>query len=356
MKTKYLILFPIFFILSFMNTFSQTIRPIRDNVGFCWKPDEMTKFVNYMDKHFSDEFKDSIPGKLIAGISPHDDYLYAGRIYYPLYKLIRAKEVVIFGVTHGTVRNAMNDPKNVLIFDDFSKWHGPFKDVQISPLREKLKLELDPDDYMVSDKAQMIEHSIEALIPFLQYYNRDVEITPIMVTAMSYEKMEKISDKLADIIIDYIKINKLELGKDIFFLISTDANHYGKDFENAPFGEDQRAHEIATERDEKIAKEAFNGEISKQKVFQLTKEIWPNEKSTKPIPIWCGRYPIVMGLLTINNLVQKLDIGNLYGKLLIYSDTVTEGVIPIKGTGMGTTAPFSYKHWVGFFSSVFFVK
>ncbi len=353
MKSK-ILHFVLLFIFSFMNISAQTIRPIRDNVGFCWNADEMTRFINYLDKRFSNEFNVGVPGNLIAGISPHDDYLYAGRIYYPLYKLIKAKEVVIFGVTHATVRAAMNDPKNILILDDFEKWHGPYKDVVISPLREKIKLEL--NEYMISDKAQTIEHSIEALIPFLQYYNRDVQITPIMVTAMPYNKIEKISSRLADIISDYIKINNLELGKDIFFLISTDANHYGKDFDNAPYGEDRKAHETGTEKDKKIAGTAFNGEITAQKIFQLSKEILPSEKAEKTIPIWCGRYPTVMGLLTINKILQNLNAGKLEGKLLAYSDTVTEGVIPIKNTSMGTTAPFSFKHWVGFFSAAFYIK
>ena len=48
---------------------------------------------------------------LVAGISPHDDYLYAGRVYYPLFKNLRTREAVIFGVTHGTVRKEIGDPQ-----------------------------------------------------------------------------------------------------------------------------------------------------------------------------------------------------------------------------------------------------
>ena len=47
-------------------------------------------------------------------------------------------------------------------------------------------------DFIVSNKAQSIEHSIEALIPFLQYYNRDLKITPIMVTQMPFERMDEL--------------------------------------------------------------------------------------------------------------------------------------------------------------------
>ncbi len=355
MKTRNIHYITIIFFI-FMNITAQTTRPIRDNVGFCWTADETTKLISYLDKHFAGDFNENIPGKLIASISPHDDYLYAGRIYYPLYKLIKAREVVVFGVTHGTVRKAMNDPQNILILDDFDKWHGPFKDVSISPLREKIKLELDTNEYMVSDKAQTIEHSIEALIPFLQYYNPDVEITPIMVTTMPYERAEAISTDLAKIIADYISNNNLVLGKDIFFLISNDANHYGKDFDNAPYGEDYQAHLTATERDKKIAGTFFNGEITDKKIQGLTKEIWPSPKSDKPTPLWCGRYPIVVGLLTINKILRNLNAGELNGKLMAYSDSFTEGVLPLKGTSLGTTASFSLKHWVGYVDAAFYIK
>ena len=113
---------------------AQTVRPIRDNVGFCWKANEMNKLITYLSKH--NKITDIGSHKLIAGISPHDDYLYAGNIYYTLYPHIKTKEVVIFGVTHGTVRKAMNDPRNVLIFDDYDEWQGPYGNVKISPLRE----------------------------------------------------------------------------------------------------------------------------------------------------------------------------------------------------------------------------
>ena len=64
-------------------------------------------------------------GKLFACISAHDDYLYAGRVIYPLLKQIKAKQVFVFGVTHGTVRNAFGDSlRNFLIFDNFTTWNS----------------------------------------------------------------------------------------------------------------------------------------------------------------------------------------------------------------------------------------
>ncbi len=342
----------IFFALSLLLS-AQDFRPIRDTVGFCWRANEMDKLISYLEKDAAGKYSYS-DKNLIAGISPHDDYLYAGRVYYPLYPLIKAKEVVIFGVTHGTVRRAMNDPKDVVILDNYKYWHGPYGKVRISPLREKIKKELSKKFLTVSNKAQRIEHSIEALVPFLQHYNKNLVITPIMVTGMNFEHADSLTNELALIIENYIKQKKYQLGKDIFFLISNDANHYGKDFDNSPYGLDSTAHKIATENDKRIIKQYLEKIIDKENLLNLTNEIWHN--NSKPIPLWCGRYPIIIGLLTVSKIAKDLTGKKLVGKLFKYSDTLTAGVLPVKDTHMGLTAPVSTEHWVGFFSAGFYLK
>lgn len=330
------------------------VRPVRDNVGFCWRASEMDTLMEYLSQN--PEAKVSDNGLLIGGISPHDDFLYAGRVYYPLYHLIEAKEVVIFGVTHGTVRKAMNNPQNVLILDDYKFWKGPYKNVEISPLREIIKSKLDKNYFMVSDKAQDIEHSIEALVPFLQYYNRDVKITPIMVTGMSFQRMDSISAELAGIIKDYTASNNLKPGKDIFFLISTDADHYGDDFDNSPFGKDEKAHKLATENDRRIASTYINTSLTYEDITELSKELEGSPDIKTPVPLWCGKFSVPFGLLSIYHIAERLNLQGLNGKLLKYSDTWTEKPLPVYGTHMGTTAPFSLEHWCGFLSAGLYVK
>lgn len=340
--------------LSFaQNTDYENIRPIRDSIGFCWNADEMDHFMNYLSANNSDV--KPIPQKLVAAISVHDDYLYAGNVYYPLYQNVKTKEVVIFGVMHGTVRKELGPQSNILILDNYSKWRGPYGDIQISPLREIIKSKLPKDDFIVSDKAHSIEHSIEALIPFLQYYNRDLKITPIMVTQMSMERFEEVSGRLSDIIIDYAKSKNLKLGEDIFFLISNDANHYGEDFSNAPYAMDANAHKLATENDKRIIEQDLVNKITNEKIIQAAKDILP-DSSRKYVPLWCGRYPIVFGLMTVTKIVKAIDNKELLGKLFKYSDTFTEKVLPIKNTSMGLTAVFSYKHWCGWFTEGFYLN
>jgi hypothetical protein len=51
--------------------------------------------------------------------------------------------------------------------------------------------------------------------------------------------------------------------------------------------------------------------------------------------------------------MEKISGRGLKGRVFRYSDTYSEGVLPLKKAGFGITAPFSLKHWVGFFSAGF---
>ena len=324
---------------------AQRVRPVRDDVGFCWTQWEMRALVTMIEQRTPPP---ASPGRFVAGISPHDDYLYAARIYYPLFRSLRTKEVVIFGVTHGTVRKEIGDPKGIVMLDSFDAWRGPMGDVRPSPLRTLITRRLDPRYLKVSDTAQVLEHSIEALVPFVQYWNPQVRITPIMVTAMSFGRMDTVSDALASVIAEYIRMNHLTPGLDIFFLMSSDANHYGKDFLNIPFGDDSLAHAKATAWDRELARRYIAGPVTLRTVDTLAAELQK--------VVWCGRYSVPFGMLTTEKVVERAYDKHLRGVILGYSDSFSEGVLPLSGTQMGLTAPFSLKHWVGYLSAGFSVE
>jgi AmmeMemoRadiSam system protein B len=324
---------------------AQDIRPVRDSIGYCWNSQQMTRLIDYL----ASTEQDSISCKdFVAGISPHDDFLYAGHVYYPLFRLIKPKEVVIFGVTHGTVRKEIGDPQGILLLDEYKSWAGCEKEVAISPLREFIKSRLDTQYYRVNNKAHQLEHSIEAMIPWLQYFNPNVEITPIMVTSMSFERMDELAEKLSIVISEYIKKNQLVPGRDLFFLCSSDANHYGRDFNNIIWGEDTTAHTKGIEKDQQVANRDLSGRVDTVKIRDFTEEM-KNK-------VWCGKFSIPFGLLTIQKTMAKTYGKKLYGTILRYSDSYTEGVLPLKQTGMGITAPFSLKHWVGYLSAGFHLE
>jgi AmmeMemoRadiSam system protein B len=343
---KYVTVLAFFLISTMLLSFSnaQDIRGIKDDIGYCWTFTQMDRIF----KSVCDSVTLVHGGRYIAGISPHDDYLYAARVYYPIFQRIKAKEVVIFGVTHGTVRKEIGDPQNVLILDAYSKWQGITKPIAVSSLREYIAQNLDTAYYRINNRAHELEHSIEGMLPFLQYFNPDVKIIPIMVTAMSFSRADEVSSALADVISGYMKENNLLLGDDIFFLMSADANHYGKDFNNIPFGEDSTAHRIGTNNDLRIIYGGLTAVVSEEKIDSFMQEM-------KNV-VWCGKYSIPMGLLTTKKVVKLTGDTKIWGELLRYSDTYTEGVLPIHDLGMGITAPFSFKHWVGFCSIGYYLR
>jgi len=331
----------------------QDARPVKDDVGFCWNPASMKRLVDHLAARETEAFPAE---NLVAAVSPHDDYLYAGRLYYPLFKVLRAKEVVIFGVTHGAVRKEIKDPQSVLILDEYAAWPGVLKPVGVSPLREYIKAHLDKSAVLVSNRAHQLEHSIEALLPFLQYFNPDVTITPIMVAPMPFEKMEEISGRLASVIAAYMKERGLSAGRDVFFLISSDGNHYGQDFNNSPFGEGEKAWETALALDRRLIQSYLTGPLEASKIRGLTGELWGATYLDYRNTYWCGKYSVPFGLLAAVKVVRLTDGKGLAGRLFRYSDTYSEGVLPLTKTGMGTTAPFSLRHWVSFFTIGYYLN
>ncbi len=332
---------------------AQKTRPIRDDVGFCWDLESMHKLVEYLESQENRAFEGQ---GLVAAISPHDDYLYAGRIYYPLFNILKTKEVVIFGVTHGTVRSEISGLQNILILDDFEYWPGLKEPISVSGLREYIKERLDQKFFITNNRAHEIEHSIEALLPFLQYFNPEVKITPIMVTPMPFARMDEISEKLAKVIADYMNEKNLKAGKDIFFLISSDGNHYGKDFNNSPFGEGEKAWKTALEFDKRLIRTYLTGNIESHKINGLTQELWGETYLDYRNTYWCGKYSIPFGLLATEKVLAQSQKKKINGTLFHFSDTYSEGVLPLKKTGMGTTAPFSLRHWVSFFSIGYYLE
>jgi AmmeMemoRadiSam system protein B len=330
------------------------VRQIRDDVGFCWNYPSMSVLVNYLETLEKESFSSD---GLVAAISPHDDYLYAGRVYYPLFKILRSKEVVIFGVTHAAPKQEVENLDKVVILDEFRYWPGVLHPIEVSPLRDYIKANIEKKDLVVSNRAHELEHSIEALLPFLQYFNPDAKITPIMVAPMPFDRMDELSTELAGIIADYMRENNLVLGRDIFFLISADANHYGKDFNNTPFGNGgEETWEKALTFDRQLIDLYLTGVPDARKIKSLTEELWGETYLDYRSSYWCGKYSIPFGLLTAQKVV-KLETGSeLYGRLFRFSDTYSEGVLPLKKTGMGTTAPFSLRHWVSFFSMGYYLQ
>ena len=283
-------------------------------------------------------------------ITPHDDYTYCGYMYPLALENIKAKTIILFGVAHKAKKFNL---ENQLIFDSYSHWQGLYGNVKVSSLREEIISQLPKQIYQIHDSMQMVEHSVEAEIPFLQYYNRNVEIISILVPYMNFAKMNELAVPLAKAIGSLMKKNNLKWGEDIAIVISADAVHYGdedwggKNF--AFYGADSTGYKKAIAHEYEIMNASCMGNLETTKINLFTEATLSKENFKEYKWTWCGRYSVPMGLLTSYYLSGVLQSKPLEGKILDYSTSLKNNPIDIKDlNGMGVTAKANLRHWVGY--------
>ena len=147
----------------------------------------------------------------IAVIAPHAGYIYSGQVAGAAYaRAIIPETVVIAGPNHtgyGSPAAVMPD----------GTWRMPMGDVHVAAdiaaglIKKSIYLEA---DY----QAHMYEHSLEVQVPFLQYFQPELEIVPVCLSHMSYETCEEIGRAVAETI--------QEAGRPVLMVASTDMTHY----------------------------------------------------------------------------------------------------------------------------------
>ncbi len=335
---------------------TRTVRGLKDTVGFAISAAQMNLTVqlsrqadSLMLAKNAKKYRLTPGSFFVAGISPHDDFIYAGPVYAHLYPYLKATRVVILGVSHYARRWHV---ENTLVFDAFKKWRGPYGLVRVSALRKEILTKLPKSDFIVSSPMQAEEHSVEALIPWLQYYNRKVEIVSILVPYMSWPKLDSLSQDLAAVLARLIQTHHWQLGRDIAFLISNDCSHYGdqgwggRNF--APFGVGCEGLKRGTQRDRNIARQTLCGSLTRFKVHDFyTRVLNPLDYHQYKVT-WCGRFAVPFGTNMLAHLMKNLHRKPLVGDFLRYGDSVELGELNVRHTGMGVTAPANLHHWVGY--------
>ena len=353
---KKLILLSIIFLFCHHLNAQKKIRQPIDTIGFATKAWQMDSIVKRIDRTYG-SYIDSV-NKLNMlkentafrlAVCPHDDYLYAGFLYESVISHIKAKTVIIFGVAHKAKKFNVEQK---LVFDSFDEWKEPYGNSRISPLREDIIKNLPKDDYIIHDSLQQAEHSVEAIVPFLQYHNRDVQIISILIPYMNFGMMQKYSMDLAKVIDHVIKENKLKWGKDIALVISNDAVHYGdtdwggKNY--ATYGCDTAGYEEAVNHENEIISNSLLPLLDTaciHKFFNYT--VQPGNWRDYQWP-WCGRYSVPFGLLTGMYLSQISGAEKPEGIKMGYSTSIAHNPLPVEDLMMGKTAIATLHHWVGY--------
>jgi AmmeMemoRadiSam system protein B len=334
-------------------------RGLADTVGFAHLDRQMDALMQRIDRQDAATLARALRDKGISAadhwrmaIAPHDDYAYVGYLYPLVLANIKAGTVIVFGVAHKARQLELEDQ---LIFDSFTHWRGPYRDIAVSPLRERIMSKLPEGSYRVSDEMHSIEHSVEAKLPFLQYYNRGVQFVPILVPFMSYARMNELALPLAHAIAAIMNDERLEWGKDIALLSSTDAVHYGdegwsgRDF--AFYGADAEGYEKALLHEQRIMRDCFEGEVQPDKIERFTRYTLDDHDHREYKWPWCGRYSVPFGLLVAWHLQQLRRARPLTGTILGYATSVDNARVKVDDLeGMGVTAPATLHHWVGYAS------
>lgn len=348
----------IFFTLIFLSYFaawSQTnaVRHVSDTVGFVnysWQMDSLVSRIQRMYKGEKDSIfsANNINHETVwkASVCPHDDYSYAGNLYPLALENIKAKTVIIFGVCHKAGQFKI---ENKIVFDDFAYWSGPYGQVKVSAFRDSIKNSL-PDDIFITDNhIQTVEHSVEAIVPFLQYYNRDVEIISILVPYMNFERMNEIGEYLTKAIKK--TFSGKTFGDDYAIVISNDAVHYGnEDWGNSNFdflGSGKTGYANAMAKEHEIISNCFNGQLSEKKLNLFYNYLVDDNDLKQYKWTWCGRFSVSLGLLTAMKL-QNLSNQQLISYPLHYATSIDHEHVKVNDIRMGVTAPAKINHWVGY--------
>jgi AmmeMemoRadiSam system protein B len=287
---------------------------------------------------------------LSAAVCPHDDYAYAGRLYSLLVPHVKARSVILFGVFH---KARAFDCHDRLVFDAFETWRGPYGPVKVSPLRDEILERLPDEDVVVNNDMQQVEHSVEAIVPWLQAYDRDVEIVSILVPYMDWETMDRLAGRLAGVLEEILREKGWKLGRDVALVASADAVHYGDagwgGRSYADFGTDVNGYEKAVERDRALARDHLCGEIERPDLKTFLYRCVDPEDVMRYTITWCGRFSVPFGLNVASRLAEGLEGRRLRGILLDYGTSVSEASLDLEGLeGLGTTAPNNLHHWVGY--------
>jgi len=333
------------------------LRGLVDTVGYATTADGMDSVVTQSrdlaasrDREILDRTGWDPDTPVAAAVCPHDDYYYAGRLYSLLIPHIRARTVILFGVFH---KARVFDCRDKVVFDSFRAWRGPYGPVRVSPLRDELISHLPSEDFLVDDDMQMVEHSVEGIVPWLQAYDRDVEIVSILVPYMDWDTLDRLSGEIAGALTAAMKEKGWRLGNDVAIVASSDAVHYGdagwggSNFADFGTGPDGYARAVA--RDRELAASDLAGPIEAEKLEKFLYACVDRDDVTRYRVTWCGRFSVPFGLDVASRVSRSLSGRTLEGSVLDYGTSLEEVSLDLSAIpGLGATAPNNLHHWVGY--------
>ncbi|HEY3270892.1 MAG TPA: AmmeMemoRadiSam system protein B [Geothrix sp.] len=323
------------------------LRGQQDAVGFASRQEQMAKVWERSALPPAPEALGPMPAPGAVGlICPHDDYLYAGRVYRQLLPLVKARTVVLVGVFHKYRRFGA---KNALVFDPYRAWRSPDGEIKVSDLREDLLARIPAADVIRDAAMQDSEHSVEAIAYWLKHQDPKVEIVSILVPAASFERFQELAAHLGKALGESMKARGWSLGRDLAIVISSDGIHYGEDFKYTPHGSGGvAAYTEALERDRQLLRGPLAGPMSTAKAREFFMAVVNPQNPDQYRMPWCGRFSIPFGLLLLDETARDLGLSAPVGQPVAFGTSISFPQIPVRDLGLGATAEANLYHFVSY--------
>jgi AmmeMemoRadiSam system protein B len=160
-------------------------------------------------------FSSNAPQKqeVIGCLVPHAGYIYSGKVAAQTLSGVNIKDtVILLGPNH-----TGNGPDFSLMPQGY--WQTPLGNVEIDCRLAGLFLA--NSKYLKADIfAHIDEHSLEVVLPMLQYFKKDFKFVPITIKAGELTVLKKVAQELANVLI------KNGLIRSSMFIASSDMTHY----------------------------------------------------------------------------------------------------------------------------------
>lgn len=207
-----------------------------------------------------------------AVLAPHAGYVYSGAIAArALAGVDIPSTVILLGPNHQGLGS------RAAVYDS-GAWETPMGEVAVNV---KLAAQLcnAVTGFSSDPGAHRLEHSLEVMLPFLQYQRPDVHIVPIMLREHSFVELEEMGQMMAEVL--------APIRDDVLILASSDMSHY----EPAA---------VAKQHDLPVLDLLIQGRAQQMYAHVLKHQI-----------SMCGIFPATLMLTTLNALYGETYMGTL---------------------------------------------
>jgi AmmeMemoRadiSam system protein B len=205
-------------------------------------------------------------------LAPHAGYIFSGATAAKALAGVKIpRQVILLGPNHHG-RGA-----RAAVYDS-GAWVTPLGEVQVNAeLGARLVEEV--SGFSSDCDAHRFEHSLEVMLPLLQYQRPDVEIVPVMLREHNFATLEQMGTELAQILRGF--------DEDVLLLTSSDMSHYV-------------AADVAREQDMSVLELLTRGQAHQMYTHVLEHRI-----------SMCGIFPATLMLTTLNALGGRPCQGRL---------------------------------------------